>query len=144
MRFWPVNEMTELVSGLLTPPFGDEFSSVRGSKLVQGSSGSCLKTCRVTVNSWMWEPQLIERFMWTEYLLWSEGNIHCRFCMTVCIKLSVFEFREYHLPFPLSRIWRSRMFSIYLSFMNSSTEFVCYVFVSFFHNLFKLWGKLSS
>jgi hypothetical protein len=35
MRFWPVNEMTELVSGTPAPQFGDESSRVRGSELVQ-------------------------------------------------------------------------------------------------------------
>jgi hypothetical protein len=40
MWFWPVNEMTELVSGMPAPQFGDESSSVRGSELAQGSSGS--------------------------------------------------------------------------------------------------------
>jgi hypothetical protein len=42
MWFWPVNEMTELVSGMPAPQFGDESSFVRGSDLVQGSSGSCV------------------------------------------------------------------------------------------------------
>jgi hypothetical protein len=42
MEFWPVNEMTELVSGMPAPQFGAESSWVRGSELVQGSSGSCV------------------------------------------------------------------------------------------------------
>jgi hypothetical protein len=40
MWFWPVNEMTELVSGMPAPQFGDESSRVRGSGMVQDSSGS--------------------------------------------------------------------------------------------------------
>jgi hypothetical protein len=36
----PVNETTELVSGMAAPQFEDESSWVRGSELVQGSSGS--------------------------------------------------------------------------------------------------------
>jgi hypothetical protein len=42
MWFCPVNEMTELVSGKPAPQLGDESSWVRGSELVQGSSGSCV------------------------------------------------------------------------------------------------------
>jgi hypothetical protein len=42
MLFWPVNEMTELVSGMPEPQFGDEYSWVRGSELVHGSNGSCV------------------------------------------------------------------------------------------------------
>jgi hypothetical protein len=42
MWFWPVNEMTELVSGMPAAQFGDESSWVRGSELVQGSRGSCV------------------------------------------------------------------------------------------------------
>jgi hypothetical protein len=42
MWFCPVNEMIELVSGIPAPQFGGEFSWVRGSELVQGSSGSCV------------------------------------------------------------------------------------------------------
>jgi hypothetical protein len=45
MGFWPVNEMIELVSGMPAPQFGDEFSRVRGSQLVQGSSGSVILVC---------------------------------------------------------------------------------------------------
>jgi hypothetical protein len=37
-----VNEKTELVSGIIAPHFGDESSWVRGSELIQGSSGSCV------------------------------------------------------------------------------------------------------
>jgi hypothetical protein len=40
MWFWPVNEMTELVSGMPAPQLGHESSGVRGSELLQGSSGS--------------------------------------------------------------------------------------------------------
>jgi hypothetical protein len=40
--FWRVNEVTELVSGMPAPQFGDESSWVRGSDVVQGSSGSCV------------------------------------------------------------------------------------------------------
>jgi hypothetical protein len=40
MWFWPVNETTELVSGMPAPQFGDESSRVRGSGMVQGSRGS--------------------------------------------------------------------------------------------------------
>jgi hypothetical protein len=43
MRFWPVNEineMTELVSCMPTPQFGDESSWMRGSELVEGLRGS--------------------------------------------------------------------------------------------------------
>jgi hypothetical protein len=39
---WGVNEMIELASGIPAPQFGDESSWVRGSELVQGSSGSCV------------------------------------------------------------------------------------------------------
>jgi hypothetical protein len=42
MSFWAVNEITELDSGKPAPQFGDESSWMRGSKLVQGSSGSCV------------------------------------------------------------------------------------------------------
>jgi hypothetical protein len=40
MWFCPVNEITEPVSGMPAPQFGDESSLVRGSELVRGSSGS--------------------------------------------------------------------------------------------------------
>jgi hypothetical protein len=40
MWFWPVKEMTELVSGMPSPQFGDK-SWVQGSKLVHGSGCSC-------------------------------------------------------------------------------------------------------
>jgi hypothetical protein len=39
MWFWPVNEMTELVSGMPAPQCGDESSRTRGSELHQCSSG---------------------------------------------------------------------------------------------------------
>jgi hypothetical protein len=42
MWFRPVNEMIELVSGIPAPQFGDYSYWVRGSELVQGSSGSCI------------------------------------------------------------------------------------------------------
>jgi hypothetical protein len=44
MRFWAANDMTELVSGMLAAEVGDESYWVRGSKLVQGSSGSCVSS----------------------------------------------------------------------------------------------------
>jgi hypothetical protein len=42
--FWPVNKMIELVCGMPTPQVEDESSWVRGSDLVQGSSGSCVSS----------------------------------------------------------------------------------------------------
>jgi hypothetical protein len=38
MLFWPSNEMNEIVSGMPARQFGDEYSRVRGSELIQGSS----------------------------------------------------------------------------------------------------------
>jgi hypothetical protein len=38
MWFWAVNEMTELVSRMPAPQFGDESSWVRGSELIQGQA----------------------------------------------------------------------------------------------------------
>jgi hypothetical protein len=40
--FLHVNEMTEIVSGLPAPQYGEESSWVLGSELVQGSNGSCV------------------------------------------------------------------------------------------------------
>jgi hypothetical protein len=45
MWFWPVNEMIELVSGMPASQFRDESSWVRGSELVQVSSGSVRCLC---------------------------------------------------------------------------------------------------
>jgi hypothetical protein len=44
--------MTELVSGMPAPQFGDESSRVRGSELVQGSSGSRVRCFHVPHNTW--------------------------------------------------------------------------------------------
>jgi hypothetical protein len=41
MWFSPINETTELVSGMPAPQLGDESLPVRGSELVQGWSGPC-------------------------------------------------------------------------------------------------------
>jgi hypothetical protein len=59
MWFWPVNEMIELVSGMPAPQFGDKSSSVRGSELVQSSSGSCVTLIKMKhKNRLNFEPAL--------------------------------------------------------------------------------------
>jgi hypothetical protein len=37
MWFWLINETIDFISGMPAPQFGDEYSWVRGSQLVQGS-----------------------------------------------------------------------------------------------------------